>query len=126
MNDALLFLVRHCKSLYSLKVGEIESEKFKEIMENCTMPLTELGTGWYSIREEFTLAASFLPWVSKLKILDLKFMSLNSEGHCQLLGCCPALEELEVRNRGVIVVSYFCKFMSILCRRRGVKIYSHF
>lgn len=90
------------------------------------MPLTELGTGWYSIREEFALAASFLPWVSKLKILDLKFMSLNAEGHCQLLGCCPALEALEVRHHGVIAVSYLCKFMSVLCRRSGVEIPSHF
>lgn len=100
VNDALLFLVRNCKSLYSLKVGEIESQKFKEIMKNCATPLTELGTGWYSTREAFTLATSFLPWVSKLKVLDLKFMSLNAEGHSQLLACCPALEELEVRHHG--------------------------
>lgn len=101
VNDALVFLVQRCKGLNSLKVGEMELEKFKEIMKYSTTTLLELGTGCYSMRngarEELTFDAAFIPWVSRLKVLDLKFMNLNAEGHCQLLACCPLLEELEVR-----------------------------
>jgi len=101
VNDALVLLVKSCKGLNSLKVGEMELEKFKEIMKYSTTALLELGTGCYSIRnglrEELTFDAAFIPWVSRLKVLDLKFMNLNAEGHCHLLACCPLLEELEVR-----------------------------
>lgn len=106
VNDALISLMQNCKRLSSLKVGEMELGQFKEIMKYSTIPLLELGTGCYSkrdgVREELTFDAAFIPWVSRLKVLDLKFMNLNAEGHCQLLACCPLLEELEVRLKSFV------------------------
>ncbi|KAG0590086.1 hypothetical protein KC19_1G070600 [Ceratodon purpureus] len=119
VNDALVFLMQNCKGLNSLKVGEMELQNFKEIMKHSTIPLLELGTGCYSkrdgVREELTFDAAFIPWVSRLRVLDLKFMNLNAAGHCQLLACCPLLEELEARieigDEGLEVVGKTCKYL---------------
>lgn len=119
VNDALVYLVQRCKGLNSLKVGEMELEKFKEIMKYSTTSLLELGTGCYSmrngVREELTFDAAFIPWVSRLKVLDLKFMNLKAEGHCQLLACCPLLEELEVR-----LVLVFPRPFLIVCKVHAI------
>lgn len=119
VNDVLVVLMQNCKSLNSLKVGEMTLENFKEIMKYSTTPLLELGNGCYSmrngVREELTFDAAFIPWVSRLKVLDLKFMNLNAAGHCQLLACCPLLEELEARieilDEGLEVVGKTCKYL---------------
>lgn len=96
VNDALVTLVQKCRQLTSLKVGEIELDRFREIMRHSTSSFRELGTGCYSLEDDNTLITSFFPWVSNLKVLDLKFMPLGMEGHCQLLSRCTALEDLQV------------------------------
>jgi len=111
--DPLLSVVQRCKFLTALKVREIEIEKFREVLKSCSMPMEELGVGCYSMLDDHRiLATSLLPWVSKLKILDLKFALLSAEGQCELLSYCHSLEELELRSvvgdRGMDVVGKTC------------------
>jgi coronatine-insensitive protein 1 len=96
--EALLSLVQKCPALSSLKMGEIELETLKEIMKYMSMRLEAFGAGCYTLQEEDRLVTAFIPWVTKLKILDLKYTSLSAEGHCQILTYCFCLEELEVSN----------------------------
>lgn len=97
IREALLSLVQKCPALSSLKMGEIELETLKEIMKYMSMRLEAFGAGCYTLQEEDTLVTAFTPWVTKLKILDLKYTSLSAEGHCQILTYCFCLEELEAR-----------------------------
>lgn len=97
IREGLLSLVQKCPALSSLKMGEIELDTLKEIMKYMSMRLEAFGAGCYTLQEEDRLVTAFIPWVTKLKILDLKYTSLSAEGHCQILTYCFCLEELEAR-----------------------------
>ncbi len=119
VGDPLLSVVQRCKFLTALKVREIEIEKFREVLKSCSMPMEELGVGCHSNFDDHRLlATSLLPWVSKLKILDLKFALLGAEGQCELLSYCHSLEELEV---GIAIRDcYILICISCYCLRPSV------
>lgn len=117
--DPLLSVVQRCKFLTALKVHDIDIEKFREVLKSCSMPMEELGVGCYRMLDDHRLlATSLLPWISKLKILDLKFALLSAEEQCELLSYCHSLEELEV---GIAIRDcYILNCISCYCLRPSV------
>jgi len=120
--DDLTLLVERCKSLVSLKVGEIDMSDLTPVLNKAPF-LKELGTGSCSdLGEEkncipvsinlsqhltslsglWAMPDSGLqilqPVAANLKKLDLKFTLLSGRGHCELLNLCFALEDLQVCN----------------------------
>jgi coronatine-insensitive protein 1 len=118
--EDLAFLVGRCKSLVSLKVGDIDMSDLAGVLSKVPF-LKELGTGGFSDLgdENKGMAASInlpqhltslsglwampdfglqmvQPVAANLKKLDLTFTLLSTRGHCELLSHCFALEELEV------------------------------
>ncbi len=118
--DDLALLVERCKSLVSLKVGEIDMSDLTQVLNKAPF-LKELGTGSCSdLGEEkncmpvsinlsqhltslsglWAMPDSGLqilqPVAANLKKLDLKFTLLSGRGYCELLSLCFALEDLQV------------------------------
>lgn len=116
----LAVLVERCKSLYSLKVGEMEMVDMVGALRNAAS-LKELGAGscgYFGDEDGVTQVplslpsgltglsglwamgdpglAMVLPIAPNLKKLDLKFTLLSSKAYCQLFSLCHALEELQV------------------------------
>ncbi|KAH9552702.1 hypothetical protein CY35_09G079900 [Sphagnum magellanicum] len=140
--DDLTLLVERCKSLVSLKVGEIDMSDLTPVLNKAPF-LKELGTGSCSdLGEEkncipvsinlsqhltslsglWAMPDSGLqilqPVAANLKKLDLKFTLLSGRGHCELLNLCFALEDLQVRNvlgdEGLQVLGRTCKKLTRL------------
>lgn len=101
---ALAQVMRSLKSITSLKVSDMEMEKFRMLLKECTEPVVELGLGCWSAEDYRLVASSLHQWLSKLKILDLKFSTLNAEGQIEILKHCHCLEELEVMNAFMMYV----------------------
>ncbi len=118
--EDLALLVGNCKSLVSLKVGEIDMSNLAGVLRKAPF-LKELGTGTFSDLEDERMRSAVSiklpqhlvslsglwampdaglqmvqPVAANLKKLDLKFTLLSTRGHCELLSHCFALEELEV------------------------------
>lgn len=117
----LVTLVEKCKSLVSLKVGEVEMVHMVDVLSRVPY-LEDLGAGSFSYlsdegeNEEVapiplpkhlkSLSGMWLltdvglsmvlPIAPNLRKLDLKFTLLSSEGHILLLSRCHSLEELQV------------------------------
>jgi coronatine-insensitive protein 1 len=135
--EDLALLVGNCKSLVSLKVGEIDMSNLAGVLRKAPF-LKELGTGTFSDLgdERMRTAVSIKlpqhlvslsglwampdaglqmvqPVAANLKKLDLTFTLLSTRGHCELLSHCFALEELEARNvlgdEGLQVLGRTCK-----------------
>lgn len=133
----LVLLVERCKSLVSLKVGEVEMVDMISAISRASS-LTEFGTGscnffgdedsrtHVSISLPSSLTglsglwamsdpglAMVLPIAPNLRKLDLKFTLLSRKAYCQLFSQCHALEELQVRNavgdEGMEVIGKTCK-----------------
>ena len=122
----LVTLVKRCKSLVCLKVGEIEMLDMVDVLRRVPS-LQELGAGscnnlvgdededvksislpknLKALSGMWSLMDAGLPMVlpiaPNLRKLDLKFTLLSCEGHCVLLSRCHALEELEVTTTSSI------------------------
>ncbi len=131
--EDLAFLVGRCKSLVSLKVGDIDMSDLAGVLSKVPF-LKELGTGGFSDLgdENKSMAASInlpqhltslsglwampdlglqmvQPVAANLKKLDLKFTVLSCRGHCELLSHCFALEELQVCMSPLVLQSWLTK-----------------
>lgn len=118
----LTLLVEKCKSLVSLRVGEIEMVDMVRALSKASS-LKELGAGscsylgdedrrtYVPISLPISLTAlsglwamgdaglaMVLPIAPNLKKLDLKFTLLSSKAYCELFSQCLVLEELQVRG----------------------------
>lgn len=115
----LTILVQKCKSLVSLKVGEIDMEELIGVLSKVPN-LKELGAGSCNeLRDDeegavpISLPAHLtaltglwamndsgwrmvLPVAANLRKLELKFTLLSRNAHCELLSHCHVLEELQV------------------------------
>lgn len=118
----LVTLTSNCKSLYSLKLSELELESLSMVLSRATslrelggfsvgsvnspnqhqigLPsgLTSLvGVNYMGVDEgDVTVNTLVQPIASGLKKVDLQCAFLSVDGHCQFLGRCPNLEMLEV------------------------------
>lgn len=117
----LALLVEKCKSLVSLKVGEMEMMDMVGAIRRASS-LRELGAGScsylgdedsrsyapISLPPNLTALSGMwamgdsglsmiLPIASNLKKLDLKFTLLSRKAYCQVFSLCHALEELQVQ-----------------------------
>ena len=101
---ALVEVTRKLKSITSLKVSDMKMESFRMLLKDCAEPMVELGLGCWSFEDHRLVAASLHQWLSKLKILDLKFSTLSAEGQIEILSHCQCLEELEVMHAFVMYV----------------------
>lgn len=99
---ALTKVTSKLKSITSLKVSDMEMENFRMLLKDCAEPVVELGLGCWSFEDHKVVAASLHQWLSKLKILDLKFSTLSAEGQIEILSHCQCLEELEVMHAFVM------------------------
>ncbi|KAG0583894.1 hypothetical protein M758_3G169100 [Ceratodon purpureus] len=133
----LFTLAEKCKSLVSLKVGEIEMLDMVDVLSR-TPYLEELGTGSFNyLGDEDDDAAApiplpkhlkslsgmwslmdvglptILPVAANLRKLDLKYTLLSCEGHTLLLSHCHSLEDLQTRNtlgdEGMETLGKYCK-----------------
>jgi coronatine-insensitive protein 1 len=129
----LAFLVGRCKSLVSLKVGDMDMSDLAGVLSKVPF-LKDLGTGGFSDLgdENKGMAASInlsqhltslsglwampdiglqmvQPVAANLKKLDLKFTVLSRRGHCELLSHCFALEELQVCMSPLVLQSWLTK-----------------
>jgi coronatine-insensitive protein 1 len=120
--DDMALLVEKCKSLVSLKVGEVEMVDMVGVLSKAHS-LRELGAGscnelgdeesgmtvTISLPSQLTALSGLwamgdvgltmvMPIAPNLRKLDLKFTLLSSKGHCQLLSHCHALQELQVQS----------------------------
>ena len=102
---ALVEVTRKLKSITSLKVSDMEMKNFRKLLKDCAEPMVELGLGCWSFEDHKLVAASLHQWLSKLKILDLKFSTLTAEGQIEILSHCQCLEELEVMHAFVMYVN---------------------
>ncbi|XP_024362335.1 coronatine-insensitive protein homolog 1b [Physcomitrium patens] len=115
IKEVLLKLAPSLKCISSLRVSDMELGSFFKILDNSEVPVVELGLGCYSLSQEDPkeLVPSFSSRLSKLKILDLKFTTLNAEIQIELLRHCCSVEELELRSVvgdwGMQVISENCK-----------------
>eukprot|EP00250_Pteridium_aquilinum_P014231 c21861_g1_i1 orf=929-2770(-) len=140
-------VARNCKSLKSLKLHEVELVCLKELLK--TTALQELGgilvdhdavqcsgvrlpkslTSLVGLCNmgiddgDVTVNSLVRPIASGLRKIDLQFAFLSVEGHCELLSCCPNLEDLEVFNgigdEGLEVIASNCKNLRRLRVERG-------
>ena len=116
----LTLLVQKCKSLVSLRVGEIEmvdmiralskASSLKELgagscnylgdEDSKTPSLISLPTTLTSLSGLWAMGdaglAMVLPIAQNLKKMDLKFTLLSSKAYCELFSQCHVLEELQV------------------------------
>lgn len=100
IKEVLPVVGRSLKCISSLKVSDMELGSFFKILDNSNVPVVELGLGCYcsSPEDPKELASSFALRLSKVKVLDLKFATLNAEIQIELLRHCSSLEELEVHT----------------------------
>ena len=134
----LTILVQKCKSLVSLKVGEIEMKELIGVLSKVPN-LKELGAGScnelrddegampISLPTHLTALTGLwamsdiglrmvLPIAPNLRKLDLKFTLLSSNAHCELLSHCHVLEELQVVYTSSCRMAFlhYCAFMHFL------------
>lgn len=137
----------NCKSLKSLKLHEVNIVSLTELLK--TTSLQELGgilvdhdgmksSGVRLPRSitslvglchlgmddgDVTVNSLVRPIAAGLKKIDLQFAFLSVEGHCELLSCCPNLEDLEVFNgigdEGLAVIANNCRNLRRLRVERG-------
>lgn len=142
-------VAKNCKSLKSLKLHEVNIVCLTELLK--TTDLQELGgilvdhdgmenSGVRLPRSitslvglchlgfddgDATVNSLVRPIAAGLKKIDLQFAFLSVEGHCDLLRCCPNLEDLEVFNgigdKGLEVIANNCKNLRRLRVERGDK-----
>ncbi|XP_043699304.1 coronatine-insensitive protein 1-like [Telopea speciosissima] len=135
-------IARNCRSLVSLKTSDCEILDLVGFLRAATA-LEEFGGGSFNKQSEDYSVISFpprlcrvglsymgrnempiiFPFASQLKKLDLMYVMLDTEDHCQLIQRCPNLEILEARNvigdRGLEVLAQSCKKLKRLRIERG-------
>ncbi|KAK1312329.1 Coronatine-insensitive protein 1 [Acorus calamus] len=145
----LVLIARNCRSLVSLKTSDCEISDLVEFFRAATL-LEEFGGGSFlELGEENQNAVEMYanlifppklcrlgltymgpnemhliyPCANALKKLDLQYVFLNTEDHCQLIQRCPNLEVLEARDvmgdRGLEVLSQSCRKLRHLRIERG-------
>lgn len=142
--EDLELLARNCTLLVSLKISDCDVSKLVGLF-GAARSLEEFGGGTFDslvpaeryrgVRFPASLCRLGLifmgtnemqiifPCAAALKKLDLQYTCLTTEDHCQLIGQCPNLEILEVRNvigdRGLEVVAERCTKLKRLRIERG-------
>ncbi|KAK1299301.1 Coronatine-insensitive protein 1 [Acorus calamus] len=103
------------------QVGEDNKKALEDKYANLTFPprLCHLGLTYMGTNE----IQYIYPCAARLKKLDLQYVFLNTEDHCQLIQRCPNLEILEARDvigdRGLDVLAQSCKKLRRLRIERG-------
>ncbi|XP_042491288.1 coronatine-insensitive protein 1-like [Macadamia integrifolia] len=135
-------IARNCRSLVSIKISDCEILDLVGFLRAATA-LEEFGGGSFNKQSEDYCVISFpprlcrlglsymgrnemtiiFPFASQLKKLDLLYVMLDTEDHCQLIQRCHNLEILEARNvigdRGLEVLAQSCKNLKRLRIERG-------
>ncbi|XP_043718637.1 coronatine-insensitive protein 1-like [Telopea speciosissima] len=135
-------IARNCRSLVSIKVSDCEILELVSFF-HAAAALEEFGGGSFNDNPSKYSVISFpprlcrlglsylgrnemsiiFPFASQLKKLDLLYVMLDTEDHCQLIQQCPNLEILEARNvigdRGLEVIAQSCKRLKRLRIERG-------
>ncbi|KAJ4977767.1 hypothetical protein NE237_008547 [Protea cynaroides] len=138
----LELMARNCRSLVSIKVSDCEILELANFLLAATT-LEEFGGGSFNEQSEKYCVIKFpprlcriglsymgrnempiiFPFAAQLKKLDLLYVMLDTEDHCQLIQRCPNLEILEARNvigdRGLEVLAQSCKRLKRLRIERG-------
>ncbi|KAJ4969712.1 hypothetical protein NE237_002811 [Protea cynaroides] len=138
-------LAGNCRSLVSVKISDCEILDLFYLVGffRAAVALEEFGGGSFNESAEKYSLISFppklcrlglsymgrnemsivFPFASQLKKLDLLYVMLDTEDHCQLIQQCPNLEILEARNvigdRGLEVLAQSCRRLKRLRIERG-------
>ncbi|XP_010262774.1 PREDICTED: coronatine-insensitive protein 1-like [Nelumbo nucifera] len=138
----LELIAENCRSLVSIKISDCEILDLVGFFRAATT-LEEFGGGSFNKQPDRysivtlpprlrSVGLSYMgrnempivfPFASLLKKLDLLYVLLDTEDHCQLIQRCPNLEILEARNvigdRGLEVLAQSCKKLKRLRIERG-------